>query len=59
VTELVTRNAIDEILEVEDAFEPTIVVMGAKGRHGAVRALLGGVAEAVVHRATAHVLMVR
>ncbi|MDT8358189.1 MAG: universal stress protein [Methanomicrobiaceae archaeon] len=59
VTELVTGNAIDEILEVEDTFEPTIIVMGAKGRHGAVHALLGGVAEAVVHRARAHVLVVR
>ncbi|MBN1195718.1 MAG: universal stress protein [Methanomicrobiaceae archaeon] len=59
ITELVTGNAIDEILEGEDAFEPTLIVMGAKGRHGAVQALLGGVAEAVVHRARAHVLVVR
>jgi nucleotide-binding universal stress UspA family protein len=59
VTELVTGNAIDEILAVEEAFEPTIIVMGATGRHGAVRALLGGVTEAVVHRARAHVLVVR
>ncbi|EHQ36352.1 universal stress protein [Methanoplanus limicola] len=59
VTELVTGNAIDEILGVADSFKPTIIVMGAKGRTGALKALLGGVAEAVVHRADAHVLVVR
>ncbi|HDQ07993.1 MAG TPA: universal stress protein [Methanoculleus sp.] len=59
VTELVTGNAIDEILEVEESFAPTIIVMGAKGRHGTVRSLLGGVTEAVVHRARGHVLVVR
>jgi nucleotide-binding universal stress UspA family protein len=59
VTELVTGNAIDEILAVEESFEPTIIVMGAKGRHGSIRSLLGGVTEAVVHRAKAHVLVVR
>jgi len=59
VTELVTGNAIDEILEIEETFEPTLIVMGAKGRHGAIRSLLGGVTEAVVHRARGHVLVVR
>jgi len=33
--------------------------MGAKGRTGTVSSLLGGVAEAIVHRAKAHVLVVR
>jgi nucleotide-binding universal stress UspA family protein len=59
VTELTTGNAIDEILAVEESFAPTIIVMGAKGRTGSFRSLLGGVAEAVVHRARAHVLVVR
>jgi nucleotide-binding universal stress UspA family protein len=59
VTELVTGNAIDEILAVEDSFAPTIIVMGAKGRTSSIRSLLGGVTEVVVHRATAHVLVVR
>lgn len=59
VTELVTGNAIDEILAVEGSFEPTIIVMGAKGRTSSARSLLGGVTEAVVHRAKAHVLVVR
>lgn len=59
VTELVTGNAIDEILAVEESLKPTTIVMGAKGRTGTVSSLLGGVAEAVVHRAKAHVLVVR
>ncbi len=59
VTELVTGNAIDEILAVEETFQPTMIVMGAKGRTGTVSSLLGGVAEAIVHRAKAHVLVVR
>lgn len=59
VTELVTGNAIDEILAVEDSFAPTIIVMGAKGRTSSASSLLGGVTEAVVHRAKAHVLVVR
>lgn len=59
VTELVTGNAIDEILAVEASFQPTIIVMGAKGRTSSVSSLLGGVTEAVVHRAKAHVLVVR
>jgi len=59
VTELVTGNAIDEILAVEDSFAPTIIVMGARGRTGTARPLLGGVTEAMVHKAKAHVLVVR
>ncbi|NVO67097.1 universal stress protein [Methanofollis tationis] len=59
VTMLVTGNAIDEILGVEETFEPTLIVMGAKGRHSAIRSLLGGVTGAVVHGARAHVLVVR
>jgi len=59
VTELVTGNAIDEILAVENSFQPTIIVMGAKGRTSSVSSLLGGVTEAVVHRAKAQVLVVR
>ncbi|WP_298670017.1 universal stress protein [uncultured Methanofollis sp.] len=59
VTDLATGNAIDEILGVEETFEPTLIVMGAKGRHGAIRSLLGGVTTAVVHNARAHVLVVR
>jgi len=59
VTELATGNAIDEILAVGETFEPTIIVMGAKGRHGALHSMLGGVTTAVVHSARAHVLVVR
>ncbi|MDD4255935.1 MAG: universal stress protein [Methanofollis sp.] len=59
VTDLATGNAIDEILGVEETFAPTLIVMGAKGRHSALRSLLGGVTAAVVHRARAHVLVVR
>jgi nucleotide-binding universal stress UspA family protein len=59
VTELTIGNAIDEILETEETFEPTLIVMGAKGRTGTVSSLLGGVTEAIVHRAKAHVMVVR
>jgi nucleotide-binding universal stress UspA family protein len=59
VTMLVTGNAIDEILGLEETFDPTLIVMGAKGRHSAIRSLLGGVTGAVVHGARAHVLVVR
>lgn len=59
VTELVTGNAIDEILAVEETFHPTMIVMGGKGRTSSVSSLLGGVTEAIVHRAKAHVLVVR
>lgn len=59
VTELVTGNAIDEILAVEESFRPTLIVMGAKGRTSSTGSLLGGVTETVVHRAKAHVLVVR
>jgi nucleotide-binding universal stress UspA family protein len=59
VTKQVTGNAIDEVLSVEESLSPTIIVMGAKGRHSAIRSLLGGVTEAVVHHAKAHILVVR
>lgn len=59
VTRLVAGNAIDEIRAVEESCAPTIIVMGAKGRHSAIHSLLGGVTEAVVHRTRAHILVVR
>ena len=58
-TKLVSGNAIDEILTADESFAPTIIVMGAKGRTSAIRSFLGGVTEAVVHGAKAHVLVVR
>ncbi|MDH7593144.1 MAG: universal stress protein [Methanomicrobiales archaeon] len=59
VTVLTTGNAIEEILSVEETLEPTLIVMGAKGRTSPARVLLGGVTEAIVHHAKAHVLVVR
>ncbi|MDO9540152.1 MAG: universal stress protein [Methanocalculus sp.] len=59
ITELVTGNAINEILSVAETFQPTLIVMGATGRTGTINALLGGVSEAVVHKSKAHVLVVR
>ncbi|MBR1369444.1 universal stress protein UspA [Methanocalculus chunghsingensis] len=59
VTEMVTGNAIDEILSVAETFRPTVIVMGATGRTGTRRTTLGGVAEAVSHRAGCHTLIVR
>lgn len=59
ITKQVTGNVIDEVLAMEESLSPTIIVMGAKGRHSAISSFLGGVTEAVVHRARAHVVVVR
>jgi nucleotide-binding universal stress UspA family protein len=58
-TELRMGNAITEILEIARTREPTMIVMGAKGRTGVREMLLGGVTETVVHQAPVHVLVMR
>jgi nucleotide-binding universal stress UspA family protein len=56
---LKTGNAISELLAIIAATDPTLVVMGAKGRSKAAAMMLGGVSETVVHAAESHVLVVR
>lgn len=58
-TVLRTGNAIDEVLSLAKERGATLIVLGAKGRHGIAEQIFGGVAEAVVHRSTGHVLVVR
>ncbi|RXE55717.1 universal stress protein UspA [Methanoculleus taiwanensis] len=58
-TVLRTGNAIDEVLALAEERGVTLIVLGAKGRHGTVEQIFGGVAEAVVHRSAGHVLVVR
>lgn len=54
-----TGNAVTELLAVIAATDPTLVVMGAKGRSNAAAMRLGGVSEAVVHATGSHILVVR
>ncbi|MFA6672196.1 MAG: universal stress protein [Methanoculleus sp.] len=56
---LKTGNAISELLAIIAATDPTLVVMGAKGRSNAATIMLGGVSETVVHAAESHILVVR
>ncbi len=56
---LKTGNAISELLAIIVATDPTLVVIGAKGRSNAAAIMLGGVSETVVHAADSHVLVVR
>ncbi len=58
-TVLRTGNAIDEVLALAEERGATLIVLGAKGRHGIAEQIFGGVAEAVVHRSGSHVLVVR
>ena len=58
-TVLRTGNAIDEVLSLAKERGATLIVLGAKGRHGIAEQIFGGVAEAVVHRSESHVLVVR
>ncbi|MDI6718243.1 MAG: universal stress protein [Methanomicrobiales archaeon] len=58
-TVLRTGNAIAELLELARIREPTLIVMGAKGRTGVREMLLGGVTETIVHQAPVHVLVMR
>lgn len=58
-TVLRTGNAIDEVLSLAKERGATLIVLGAKGRHGIIEQIFGGVAEAVVHRSESHVLVVR
>ncbi|KUG19417.1 MAG: universal stress protein [Methanomicrobiaceae archaeon] len=58
-TVLRTGNAIAELLAIIASAEPTLVVIGAKGRSNLAPMMLGGVSETVAHAASSHVLVVR
>jgi nucleotide-binding universal stress UspA family protein len=58
-TVLRTGNAIDEVLSLAEERGATLIVLGAKGRHGIAEQIFGGVTDAVVHRSGSHVLVVR
>ncbi|KUG20769.1 hypothetical protein ASZ90_009495 [hydrocarbon metagenome] len=58
-TVLRTGNAAEEIPALAEELGATLIVLGAKGRHGIAERILGGVTEAVVYRSAGHVLVVR
>ncbi|NWF63605.1 MAG: universal stress protein [Chloroflexi bacterium] len=49
----------EAILRAIDELKPDLVVMGSRGEGGFANALLGGVAEQVVHHSPAPVLVVK
>ncbi|WP_155299275.1 universal stress protein [Deinococcus kurensis] len=53
------RHTIRAILDAAQDLAPDLIVMSTHGRSGLGRALLGSVAEGVVHHAGAPVLLVR
>lgn len=52
-------DPLDEILREADAFDADLIAMGTAGRGGLSRAVLGSVANQVVRRASAPVLLFR
>ncbi|MDD1673168.1 MAG: universal stress protein, partial [Methanomicrobiales archaeon] len=52
-------NAISELLSLLAEKEPDLLVIGAKGTFGITERVLGGVAEALIHRSPVHVLVIR
>lgn len=58
-TSFTRGNAISEILRMISEDHPSLIVMGAKGSYGIVERALGGVSDAVVHRAPVHVAIIR
>ncbi len=57
-TELAVGRPVEQIIAHARAFRADLVVVGTTGRTGALRLLLGSVAEKVVRRATLPVLTV-
>lgn len=53
---LVTGEPWPQIVDVIEASRPDLVVMGAHGRHGVMRAFFHGVAEAVIRRSPVPIL---
>ena len=57
--EIGTGNTVDAILRTASEKAVDLIVMSTHGRTGLVRTFLGSVAEAVLHKATCPVLVVR
>ena len=49
----------ETVLDLADAWEASLVVVGTHGRRGLARVLVGSVAEAVLRRSRVPVLVVR
>jgi nucleotide-binding universal stress UspA family protein len=58
-TELTLGHAAEKILEIAEAQNPDLIVLGAKGLRSTLNILLGGVAQHVVEYASCPVLIVR
>lgn len=59
VTELLTGNPAEQIVQLADLVQPELIVLGARGRRATLGILLGGVAQQVVEYAHWPVLVVR
>ncbi len=58
-TELLTGNAVDEIVAYADAVDADLVVLGSRGHGSIAGALLGSISLGVLHEAMRPVLVVR
>ncbi len=56
---LCVGDIISTILEVQEKYQPDLLVIATHGRKGLKRLVLGSVAEAVVRKATCPVLTIR
>jgi len=57
-THAVHKAPVDALLEVAEAVDATLIVVGSRGMHGAKRFVLGSVPNKVSHRARCNVLIV-
>lgn len=58
-TELLTGYPAEQLVQAADAYQPNLIVMGARGLRSTLGILLGGVAQQVVEYARWPVLVVR
>lgn len=54
-----TSAIADSLMAESDRFRADLILMGTHGRHGAARAALGSIAEAVSRRSSVPVMLVR